>query len=111
MSHWKNRKVGWGIAMTKMMSASRIVDSRWAMTKLVRSERRAAIACWMSTSVRVSTELVASSRMRIDGSARKARAIVSNCFGFGNCETSPYRAGEESVVKPCDDWSDRRSRS
>jgi len=31
-----------------------------------------AIACWMSTSVRVSTELVASSRMRICGSAMTA---------------------------------------
>jgi hypothetical protein len=34
----------------------------------------------MSTSVRVSTELVASSRMRMAGSARNARAIVSSCF-------------------------------
>ena len=63
-----------------MVSASRMVDSRWAITKLVRFERSAAMACWMSTSVRVSTELVASSRMRIVGSARKARAMVSSCF-------------------------------
>ena len=38
------------------------------------------IASWICTSVRVSTELVASSRMRMAGSARKARAIVSSCF-------------------------------
>ena len=50
------------------------------MTKLVRFSISCAIAFWMSTSVRVSTELVASSRMRICGSARNARAIVSSCF-------------------------------
>ena len=50
------------------------------MTKLVRSVRRAAMARCTSTSVRVSTELVASSRISRDGSARKARAIVSSCF-------------------------------
>jgi hypothetical protein len=63
-----------------MMSASRIVDSRWAITKLVRCDRSAAMACWISTSVRVSTDDVASSRMRIVGSARNARAMVSSCF-------------------------------
>jgi hypothetical protein len=57
-----------------------MVDSRWAMTKLVRSERSAAIARCTSTSVRVSTELVASSRISSDGSARNARAIVISCF-------------------------------
>ena len=50
------------------------------MTKLVRSARSAAIACCTSTSVRVSTELVASSRISSDGSARNARAIVISCF-------------------------------
>jgi hypothetical protein len=34
----------------------------------------------MWTSVRVSTLLVASSRIRIAGSARNARAIVSSCL-------------------------------
>jgi len=38
------------------------------------------MASWISTSVRVSTELVASSRIRISGSARNARAIVRSCF-------------------------------
>jgi hypothetical protein len=46
----------------------------------VRFARSAFIASWMSTSVRVSTELVASSRIRIAGSARNARAIVISCF-------------------------------
>ena len=57
-----------------------MVESRWAMTKLVRSVRSAAIACCTSTSVRVSTELVASSRISSDGSARNARAMVISCF-------------------------------
>jgi hypothetical protein len=67
-------------SITRMVSASRMVERRWAITKLVRCERSAAIASWISTSVRVSTELVASSRMRMRGSARNARAIVSSCF-------------------------------
>ena len=50
------------------------------MTKLVRPSRRRPIAFWMRASVRVSTELVASSRMRIDGSEMNARAMVSSCF-------------------------------
>ena len=66
--------------MTRIRSASRIVDSRCAITKLVRPCRSDDIACWISTSVRVSTELVASSRIRIAGSDRNARAIVMSCF-------------------------------
>lgn len=57
-----------------------MVESRCAMTKLVRSLRSAAIACCTSRSVRVSTELVASSRMSSAGSERKARAMVTSCF-------------------------------
>ena len=45
-----------------------MVDSRWAMTKLVRPFMRDAMAFWISTSVRVSTLLVASSRIRMAGS-------------------------------------------
>ncbi len=54
-------------SITRIRSASRIVDSRWAITKLVRFSRSAAIARCTSTSVRVSTELVASSRISSDG--------------------------------------------
>ena len=50
------------------------------MTNVVRPRMSLAIARWMSTSVRVSTDEVASSRMRIGGSARNARAIVRSCF-------------------------------
>ena len=60
-------------SITRMTSAPRIVDNRCAITKLVRSRRNAFIASWIKTSVRVSTELVASSRIRIAGSARNAR--------------------------------------
>ncbi len=49
------------------------------MTKLVRSERSVVVAFCTSTSVRVSTELVASSRMSSDGSDRNARAMVMSC--------------------------------
>jgi hypothetical protein len=50
------------------------------MTKLVRLDRSAAMARCTSTSVRVSTELVASSRISSDGFDRNARAIVMSCF-------------------------------
>ena len=63
-------------SMTRIVSASRIVDSRWAMTNEVRSLRSAAIASCTSTSVRVSTDEVASSRMSSAGCAKNARAIV-----------------------------------
>ena len=67
-------------SMTTIVSALRIVESRCAITKLVRPCRSRAIAAWIRTSVRVSTLLVASSRMRMLGSARNARAIVSSCL-------------------------------
>ena len=81
-------------SMTRIVSASRIVESRCAITKLVRFFMSSAIAFWISTSVRVSTELVASSRIRICGSARNARAIVSSCFS--PCET--FEASSSSTV-------------
>ena len=43
-------------SITRMRSASRIVESRCAMTKAVRSSRSRDIARWMSSSVRVSTD-------------------------------------------------------
>ncbi len=57
-----------------------MVDSRWAMTKLVRLRIRFSIAFWIWISVRVSTDEVASSRIRIFGSLRMTRAMVSSCF-------------------------------
>ena len=81
-------------SMTMIVSALRMVDSRCAMTKLVRPRRSRAIASWMRTSVRVSTLLVASSRMRMAGLARKARAMVSNCF----CPEEMLAASSSRIV-------------
>ena len=66
-------------SITRMRSASTIVESRWAMTKLVRPCISASIARTMACSVRVSTLDVASSRIKILGSHSIARAMVSNC--------------------------------
>jgi hypothetical protein len=66
--------------ITRMRSALRIVESRCAMTKLVRPVISRSSASWISASVRVSTELVASSRISIGASASMARAIVRSCF-------------------------------
>ena len=48
------------------------------MTNEVRPAMRLSIAFWIRSSVRVSTELVASSRMSMRRSARMARAMVSS---------------------------------
>ncbi len=50
--------------ITRIRSASTMVDSRWAMTKLVRPFIRVCMALPISISVRVSTLEVASSRIR-----------------------------------------------
>ena len=55
-----------------------MVESRCAITKLVRSAMIASIARVMYCSVRVSTLEVASSRMRIAGSVTIARAMVTD---------------------------------
>ncbi|MNV94042.1 hypothetical protein D3C71_1887970 [compost metagenome] len=52
------------------------MDSRWAITKLVLPFIKVRMADWMCISVRVSMLLVASSRIRMAGSARMARAMV-----------------------------------
>ncbi|MNP57644.1 hypothetical protein D3C76_1524890 [compost metagenome] len=57
-----------------------MVDSRWAMTKLVRPAIIRRKASWMRSSVRVSMLLVASSRISMGGSTSMTRAMVSNCF-------------------------------
>lgn len=57
-----------------MRSAWRMVERRWAITKLVRPFRRMERDFWRRDSVMASMELVASSRMKILGLARRARA-------------------------------------
>ena len=55
------------------------VESLWAMTNTVRPAMSASMPRSMSASVRVSTELVASSRMSTGGLATAARAMASSC--------------------------------
>ena len=56
-----------------------MVDSRCATTKLVRPCIISSNACWIFSSVRVSMELVASSRMSIGGRHSITRAMHSSC--------------------------------
>ena len=62
---------------TTIVSASEIVESRWAITIVVRSRIAAVRPARISDSVVASTEAVASSRIRIRGSITSARAIAS----------------------------------
>ena len=59
------------------MSARAIVESRCAITIVVRSRIASVSPARMSDSVVASTDAVASSRMRIRGSITSARAIAS----------------------------------
>ena len=59
-----------------MSSASASVDSRWAITNVVRPRIASRSACLIACSVEASTEEVASSRIRIRGSMTSARAIA-----------------------------------
>src|SRR5690242_3373405 len=77
---WLPRSTILPASITRMTSASRIVESRCAMMKLVRSRRNSPMARWINSSVRVSTELVASSRTSSCGRASTARAMVISCF-------------------------------
>jgi len=87
------------LSNTNTWSALRMVLRRWAMTKLVRPDRSCSRAFWMKRSVRVSTLEVASSRMRMRGSARAARAIAINwrCPGSDHCRARPARCGNRLV--------------
>ena len=63
-----------------MVSAERMVDSRWAMTMEVRPSISVRMASWMSSSVSVSIDDVASSRISTGGLNASARANESSCF-------------------------------
>ncbi|MNL64883.1 hypothetical protein D3C87_1891470 [compost metagenome] len=56
---------------------ARTVDRRCAITIVVRPSIRRSIACWISASDSESRLEVASSRIRIGASARKARASAT----------------------------------
>ena len=63
-----------------MLSASTMVESRWAMTTVVRLRAMLSSASWISFSVWLSSALVASSRIRIGGPLRMVRAMATRCF-------------------------------
>ena len=64
---------------TRMVSALRIVDRRWAMIRLVRPCINWSNPRWIKISLRVSMLLVASSSNRMAGSATAARAMFNSC--------------------------------
>ena len=65
---------------TMMRWALRMVDSRWAMMRVVRPLASSSKADWMRASVTESRAEVASSRMRMGGFFRKIRAMDTRCF-------------------------------
>ena len=67
--------------MTTIRSALRMVESRWAITRVVRcpsapSPMSCSSEAWTSRSASASRALVASSRIRMGASFRKARAMA-----------------------------------
>ena len=65
-------------SITKTLSTLRIVLSQWTTAKLGSLAINLSNASWIWISVRVSTLLVASCKIRKPGSAGMARAMVSN---------------------------------
>ena len=90
---WLPRSIIRPWSITIITSELTIVDRRWAITKLVRFSVSLSMARWMSSSVRVSTELVASSRMSMGAFWSMARAMVSSCF----CPAEMLVASERTV--------------
>ena len=82
--------------MTSMTSASLTVESLWAMTNDVLPTIMRSMASCILLSVRVSTELVASSRMIIGASFTMALAIASCCL----CPAESPEASPTTVSNP-----------
>ena len=83
-----------------------MVESRWAMMIVVRPTISRSSACWISSSVSVSTDEVASSRIRIGASLSTALAIDRRCFCPPESFTprSPIRVSYPSArasINPC----------
>src|SRR5439155_6237431 len=76
---------------TTSRSAACNVLSRWAIAKVVRPLTNRSSACWICFSVSLSTELVASSRIRMRGLLRMARAMLMRCRSppLKDCPRSP----------------------
>ncbi len=60
--------------------ALRMVDSRWAMIRVVRPFASSSKADWIRASVTESRAEVASSKIRMGGFFRKMRAMDTRCF-------------------------------
>ena len=85
-------------SITTILSAPRIVDRRWAMTKVVRPCERRSSACCTTFSDCASNALVASSNSRIGVLRSRARAITTRW------RCPPDRAeprGPTRVSSPC----------
>ena len=67
-------------SMTRIWSASRMVDSRWAMTSEVRPARRGPSARWTAASDSESRCAVASSSTTTAGAFSSSRAMAIRCF-------------------------------
>ena len=57
-----------------------MVDSRCAMTSVVRPSDSSSSDAWMARSLSLSSALVASSRMRMRGLRKNTRAMAIRCF-------------------------------
>ena len=66
--------------ITNIKSALMIVDKRWATINVVLPLINSFMTCWIFTSVSVSIDDVASSRIKIFGSLMIARAKLINCL-------------------------------
>mmetsp|Transcript_5776 Transcript_5776/g.18419 ORF Transcript_5776/g.18419 Transcript_5776/m.18419 type:complete len:106 (-) Transcript_5776:52-369(-) len=81
-SSWVPCSATWPPLMTAMVSALRMVLSRWAMVMTVRCCLAMiwSRAAWTTRSLAVSSADVASSRSRMAGLRTTARAIATRCF-------------------------------
>ncbi|PKA50821.1 hypothetical protein AXF42_Ash007476 [Apostasia shenzhenica] len=79
-SSWVPDSTTWPAWTTAMESAVRMVERRWAMTRVVRPTATASRACWTMRSDWESRALVASSRRRIFGDRMMALAMAIRCF-------------------------------
>ena len=75
-SSWRSVAATRPSSSTTISSASAIVERRWAITNVVRPAISSCSARLISCSVEASTDEVASSRIRMRGSATIARAIA-----------------------------------
>mmetsp|Transcript_29542 Transcript_29542/g.35964 ORF Transcript_29542/g.35964 Transcript_29542/m.35964 type:complete len:156 (-) Transcript_29542:552-1019(-) len=83
-----------------ILSALRMVPSRWAMTRHVRSFPNLSSASWTDFSVTVSRADVASSRMTMGGFLSKHLAMATRCFSppLNFKPRSPTKVSQPSAI-------------